>query len=116
LKQKFPELSSIIDRDLEENFNDKTNPLYSASSNRVKERVTRFYQRQLKERNERHIMIITHAGWLSVALNGRAFGNGQIEKWTYRSADDIGSNSGSKCNMIKIYICYFLFVHLILFY
>ncbi|CAF4897903.1 unnamed protein product, partial [Rotaria sp. Silwood1] len=34
LKQKFPQLSSIIDRDLDEKFNDKNNPLYSASSSK----------------------------------------------------------------------------------
>jgi hypothetical protein len=116
LKQKFPELSSIIDRDLEENFNDKQNPLYSASPNRVKARVTRFHQRLLRERKERHIMIITHAGWLSIELNGKAFGNGQIVEWIYQSADDVGSHSKSEYSMKKIYIYYFLIAHLILLY
>ncbi|UJR19854.1 hypothetical protein I4U23_022987 [Adineta vaga] len=32
LKQKFPQLTSIIDRDLAEDFNDKNNPLYNAST------------------------------------------------------------------------------------
>jgi broad specificity phosphatase PhoE len=73
LKQKFPQLSLTIDRDLDENFNDKRNPLYSASPSRVRERVTRFHQRLLKQRQEQRIMVITHAGWLSIELNGKAW-------------------------------------------
>ncbi|CAF0840216.1 unnamed protein product [Adineta steineri] len=85
LKQKFPQLSSIIDRDLAEDFNDKKNPLYSSSSNSVKQRIIRFHQRLWTQRNEKHIMIITHAGWLSRALDQKELKNGEIVKQIYKN-------------------------------
>lgn len=63
--------------------NNKTNALYSSSLDKVKERVQRFHQRLLKQYQQRHIMIITHAGWLSIQFNGKQFQNGQIHKEIY---------------------------------
>ncbi|CAF0745407.1 unnamed protein product [Adineta ricciae] len=86
LKQKFPELSSIIDRDLVEGFNDKNNSLYKNSLENVKQRISRFHQRLWEQRKEKHILIITHAGWLTRALNQREPSNGEIIKKIYTNS------------------------------
>jgi broad specificity phosphatase PhoE len=112
LKEKFPQLASIIDRDLDENFNDKNNPLYSASPSRVRERVTRFHQRLLKQYRETQIMVVTHGGWLSLELHMNTFPNGHIATQIYESEDDVVSSSLTKYNMTKIGICFLLFAHL----
>ena len=61
-------------------------------------------------------MIVTHAGWLSIELNGKTFGNGQIEKQIYEHEDDVAISGKYKCNVKRTSIYFLLFAYLILLY
>ena len=61
-------------------------------------------------------MVVTHAGWLSIELNGRQFANGQIVKQIYLHEDDVVSSSNNNHKMTMTGTFFLLFVHLIFFY